>query len=359
MVLILLEVLHEQGAQLLDLTLEVGGAVPALSRVEQLVRNVGAALGDRQVEGLVSLELDVCELAGVDSVEDGASVLERAALAWSLSVDFLFRCVGVLLTTSGSTGTNPTGVEEPGVGTVLLDLLGEHSGVAHGVKRKEGLGEARGESSLGLGDTLLGTGHLRGVTRDEVVHGLLGVELGDGRKDTAGVAGEENDVLGVAVRLAGDLGVLDVLDGVGAASVLGQGVVIVVDNTGDRVENNVLEDGTELDGVENIGLLLCGETNGLSVATTLDVEDTCVRPAVLVVTDERTLGVSRQGGLAGTGQTEEDGNIAVLALVGGRVKGEDVVLDGHFVEENCEDTLIVRVSAGPCCWLQIIKPIEG
>ena len=93
MVLILLEVLHEQGAQLLDLALEVGGAVPALSRVEQLVRNVGAALGDRQVEGLVSLVLDVCELAGVDSVEDGASVLERAALAWSLSVDFLFRCV--------------------------------------------------------------------------------------------------------------------------------------------------------------------------------------------------------------------------------------------------------------------------
>jgi hypothetical protein len=81
LVLVLLEVLHEQGTQLLDFALEVGGAVPALGGVEQLIRNVGARLGDRQVEGLVGLVLDVCELAGVNGVKDGASVLERAALA--------------------------------------------------------------------------------------------------------------------------------------------------------------------------------------------------------------------------------------------------------------------------------------
>jgi hypothetical protein len=149
-----------------------------------------------------------------------------------------------------------------------------------------------------------------------VEHGLLGVELGDGRQDTAGIAGEKNDVLGVTVRLAGNLGVLNVLNGVSTAGVLGKGVIIVVDNTSDRVEDDVLEDGTELDGVENVGLLLGGETDGLSVATALDVEDTRVGPAVLVVTDERTLGVSRQSSLASAGETEEDCDIAALALVG-------------------------------------------
>jgi hypothetical protein len=307
---VLLEVLVEELAELGDLALEVGSTGPALGRVEELVGDAGASLGDGEVESLV-----------VDGVEDGASVLERATLA-------------IVLDTS----TGPAGVEEPGVGVVRGNLLREHGGVLHGVKSQERLSEARGESGLGLSDTLLGTGHLGGVTGDEVVHGLGGGELGDGRKDTTGVACEKDDVLGVAVGDARDLGVLNVLDGVGAAGVLGEGGVIVVDDTGFGVENDVLEDGTELDGVENVGLLLGGETNALGVATALDVEDTSVTPAVLVVTDEGTLGVGGESGLASTGETEEDGHIAVLTLVGGRVKGKDVVLDGHLVVEDSEDT---------------------
>lgn len=88
LILVLLEVLREQCAELLNLALEVGSAVPALGWVEQLVGNVGAGLGDRQVEGLVDLVLDVGELARVDGVEDGAGVLEGAALACRLSVGF-------------------------------------------------------------------------------------------------------------------------------------------------------------------------------------------------------------------------------------------------------------------------------
>lgn len=135
----------------------------------------------------------------MDGVEDGAGVLERATLA-----------------AGRGAGSDPAGVEEPGVGLVLGDLLREHLGVAHGVEGEEGLGEARGEGGLGLRDAVLGTGHLGGVAGDEVEHGLLGGELGDWGQDTAGVAGEEDDVGGVAVGDAGDLGVLNVLDGVGA-----------------------------------------------------------------------------------------------------------------------------------------------
>lgn len=320
---VLLEVLVEEGTELLDLALEVGGAGPALGGVEQLVGDVGAGLGHRQVEGVVDLVLDVCELAAVDGVENGASVLERATLA-----------------ASGGTGSDPAGVEEPCVGLVLFDLLCQHLCVAHGVEGEEGLGEAGGEGCLGLGDAVFGTGHLGGVTGDEVEHGLLGVELGDGRENTAGVAGEEDDVGRVGSGDARNLGVLNVLDGVGAASVLGKSGVVVVNLSGYGVEDDVLEDGTELDGAVNIRLLLGGETNALGVATTLDVEDTLVGPAVLVVTDESALGVGRESGLASTGQTEEDGDIAVLALVGTRVQSEDVVLDGHLVEEDSEDPLL-------------------
>lgn len=61
---------------------------------------------------------------------------------------------------------------------------------------------------------------------------------------------------------------------------------------------------------------------------------------MLVVTNQGTVWISRQSGLASAGKTEENGNITVLALVGRGVKGEDVVLDRHLVEENGEDTLL-------------------
>ena len=259
----------------------------------------------------------------MDGVEDGAGVLEGAALA-----------------ALGVAGTDPAGVEEPGVGVVLLDLVGEHAGVAHGVEGEEGLAEAGGEGGLGLGDTVLGTGHLGGVAGDEVEHGLATVELGDGGKDTAGVAGEEDDVGGVLLGDAGNLGVGDELDGVGTPRVLGEGGIIVVYYPGLGVENDVLKNGTEADSVENIGLLLAREANTLGVAAALNVEDASVAPAVLIITDEVTAGVGGKGGLAGAGETEEESDLSVLALVGGGVEGEDVVLDGHFVEENGEDTLL-------------------
>jgi len=55
------------------------------------------------------------------------------------------------------------------------------------------------------------------------------------------------------------------------------------------VENNVLKNGSEFNGVIDVGFLLSGQTNGLCVATTLDVEHTTVTPAVLVVTDQGTV----------------------------------------------------------------------
>jgi hypothetical protein len=103
------------------------------------------------------------------------------------------------LAACSGTSTDPAGVEEPGIGAVLLNLLCEHLGVAHGVECEEGLSKARRKGSLRLSDTLLSTSHLGGVTGDEVVHGLLGAELGDGRKDTTGIASKEDNVLGMAI----------------------------------------------------------------------------------------------------------------------------------------------------------------
>lgn len=54
--------------------------------------------------------------------------------------------------------------------------------------------------------------------------------------------------------------------------------------------------------------------------STFNVEDTSVRPDVLVVTDQGATGISREGSLSSTGETEEERDISVRSLVGRRVK---------------------------------------
>lgn len=61
---------------------------------------------------------------------------------------------------------------------------------------------------------------------------------------------------------------------------------------------------------------------------------------MLVVTDEQTRRVSRESSLTGTGETEEKGDITTLTLVGRRVESEDIVLDGHEVEHDGQNSLL-------------------
>ena len=55
---------------------------------------------------------------------------------------------------------------------------------------------------------------------------------------------------------ARDLGVWDEVNGVGTSSVLGQGGIIVVDETSIGIEDNVLENRAEADGVEDFWFFL-------------------------------------------------------------------------------------------------------
>lgn len=145
-----------------------------------------------------------------------------------------------------------------------------------------------------------------------MVAGLFRRKLAHRRKNTESVAGQHDDVLRLRIDRARDPGVGDVLDRVRTPCVLGDADIVVVWYPGVRVIDDVLEDGTEADSVEDFGLLLGREVDAFGVAATLDVEDASVGPDVLVVTDEETVGVCGEGRLAGAGKTEEEGDVALL-----------------------------------------------
>ena len=186
---------------------------------------------------------------------------------------------------------------------------------------QEGLAEACGEGGGGLGDAALGACQLCGKAGQEVVLGLLRGQDGDRGQNAEGVSRQEDHVLSCGSRRNGAHDVLDVVDGVGHTGVFGDRLVSEVDVTL-GIQSDVLQQSVALDGVVDIGLGVLIQVDDLCVAAALEVEHAVVVPAVLVIADQQTLGIGGQGGLAGAGQTEEDGGVlAVLVGVGRAVHG--------------------------------------
>ena len=120
-----------------------------------------------------------------------------------------------------------------------------------------------------------------------------------------------------------DLSVGNELNRVGATSVLSDADIIVVRSSRHRVVDDVFKDAAISDGVKNIRLLLCREVDAFGVTSALNVEDTSVRPDMFVITDEKTIGVGGECGLASAGKSEKESNVTALnAYIGRGVKGE-------------------------------------
>jgi hypothetical protein len=176
-----------------------------------------------------------------------------------------------------------------------------------------------------------------------VVHGLARGEFGDRREDTIGIAGEEEDSVGVVSK--GLLLVVgDVVDRIGDTTILSLLGVVKVDLFGDGVDHHILQECIASNGSIDIWLSLLGEADGLGVAASFKVEDTFVVPAVFVVTDqlaavEGETGESEQVGCTYWGSAE-----SVVLPVPERPKYRAVSPFLPMLAEQCMDMIPLRGS---------------
>lgn len=156
-----------------------------------------------------------------------------------------------------------------------------------------------------------------------MITSLLWGELTNRWEDTKGIAGQHNDIRRLTVGQARNLGIGDEFDRVRATCIFSDANIIIVGDAGDRIVDDVFKNTAETDCVVDFWFLLSGEIDALGITTSFDVEYSTVRPDVLVITDEETVGISRERGLSSSGETEEKSDITlVLAYVGRRVKRE-------------------------------------
>ena len=218
------------------------------------------------------------------------------------------------------------------------DAVAQQVGVLGGPQGHERRSEAGREGRGGLGDARLGSGDLGGVAGQELVHGLLRGQPGDGRQHPEGVAGQHDDGLGVPSLLA-RLGVVDEVERVGRPRVLGQLGVVQIQGAV-RAQGHIFQDGPEaVGGREDLRLGGFRQMDDLGVAAAFQIEDAAVRPAVLVVADQFAGGVGAQRRLAGAGEPEEHGTVAFRADVGAGVHAQHAPARQQVIHDG-EDALL-------------------
>jgi len=174
-----------------------------------------------------------------------------------------------------------------------------------------------------------------------VITRLLGRKFANRGQNTKRITRQHDDIARLTIRNARDLSIRDELDRISTTRVLGDIDVVVVRHTVRRVVNDVLEDRTEADGVEDLGLFLGGKVDAFGVAPSFDVEYARVGPDVFVIADEETVRVGGEGCFAGAGETEEESDVAiVLTHVGGGMQRKLAKLDRLEVMHDGKDTLL-------------------
>ena len=214
---------------------------------------------------------------------------------------------------------------------------------------KECLAEASRECRSWLCDTTLCTCQLSCETREEVVLCLLWSQDRYWRQHAECVSREEDNVLSLwacalAVNLLSNL--LNVVDRIRYTSVLSNALVSEV-NLAVSSYCNVLQQSVALDSTIDIRLVLLRKVDNLSIAATLEVEDTFVVPTVLVVTDEQTLWIGRKSCLTCARQTEEDSGILTFHIGVSRAVHRSDTIEWEEVVHHREHTLL-HLTAVPC-----------
>src|ERR1700750_316141 len=97
-----------------------------------------------------------------------------------------------------------------------------------------------------------------------------------------GYALKQSEIHGIQSEEQGDL----------PASILSQGTVVIVDDAGNRVKDDILKNGAKFDSIEDVGFSLGSKADALGITTALDIKHPLIAPAVLIVSDQSTLGIS-------------------------------------------------------------------
>ena len=226
------------------------------------------------------------------------------------------------------------------------------------MKQQERRAIAGGEGRRRLGNATLGARQLRGETRQEMVLHLLGGQTGDRRQDAKRIGGKENHLRRMA-RAGHRLDdIVDMRQRIGDAGVFGFAAVGII-HAAVSAHHHVFQQRIAADGAINLRLRLRIEIDGLSVAAAFEVKHAVIVPTVLIIADQLTMRIGRQGGFPGPGEAEEQRHVPCFATVGRAVHRRDAFLRQQVVHDREQPFLHFAAVPGTADELNTLAEIKG
>ena len=214
--------------------------------------------------------------------------------------------------------------------------LAEHLRVTAWWKRQKRGAEAGTERCLGLRHPSFSAGDFRCIARQKVIHRPFERQPRNRGQDAKGIGGEHHDVARMAALSERDR-VVDERDRIRGTGVLGELVVVQIEQTRFGIDDDVLEYGSKAASCRvDLRLGLGRQSNRFCVAAALEIEHAAIAPPVLIVSDQHPFVVARQRSLAGAGQAKEERDVARRADIGRAMHRQDVA-QRQDVVEHAED----------------------
>ncbi len=171
-----------------------------------------------------------------------------------------------------------------------------------------------------------------------MIHGLLRRQARNRRQHSESVGGEEQHVGRMSAH-AGNDGVVDKLQAVSGARILGELVGIEIQQSQLGIHLDVFEHGAEADRVPDLRLFFFREIDALGVAAAFEIENAALAPAVLVIANQAALRIGGKRGLTSAGEAEKQRHASVCRSIGGTVHGQHVLVRQRLVQDG-EDALL-------------------
>src|SRR5580692_7428378 len=152
--------------------------------------------------------------------------------------------------------------------------------------------ETGGECSLRLGNPDFRSRNFGSISRNEVIHRLLGRESGHRRQHAKGITCQKNNVGRVSSNTR-YFRILDEFDRVRAAGVLSYAGIGEVNLVALVIKDHILKNGPEMQGVKDFRLRFFRQIDRFRITTAFNVEYSRVTPDMLIISDQPALRVSR------------------------------------------------------------------
>ena len=123
-----------------------------------------------------------------------------------------------------------------------------------------------------------------------MISGLFGGKLAYRREHSEGVARQHDNIRWLMTDHTRNPSIGNVFNWIGASCVFGDANIIVVRDSRYRIVDNIFQDAAKTDRIVDGRLLFRRQIDTFGIAATFNVEDSRVRPDMLIVANQKPAG---------------------------------------------------------------------